>query len=42
MNNDLYNRIEENEGLTDSEKREIYQSEMEQSQQEWLDENWHS
>ena len=40
MKNDLYNRIDDDENLTDSEKREIYQSEMEQAQQEWMDENW--
>jgi len=36
----IYNKIDKDENLTDSEKREIYQSEMEQSQQEWIDENW--
>jgi hypothetical protein len=40
MNKDLYNRLDEDENLTDAEKREIYQEEKEQAQQEWIDENW--
>jgi hypothetical protein len=40
MKNDIYNRLDEDKSLTDAEKREIYQEEKEQSQQEWVDENW--
>jgi hypothetical protein len=37
--NDLYNGIDKLD-ITDAEKRELYISEKEQAQQEWMDENW--
>ena len=40
MNEDLYSRIDEDEDMSDAEKRETYEAVAEQAQQEWIDENW--